>query len=74
MHYFGIPRHTQSVIAYNILSEYSWKFQRKIALLEFCSHSLLDKFDHKNAQKLRKSFLDCNALWGQVYYLWNEEY
>ena len=28
MHYFGIPRHTQSMIAYKIF----WKFQWKIAL------------------------------------------
>ena len=26
-HYFGIPRHTQSMIAYKILAEYFWKFQ-----------------------------------------------
>ena len=27
IHYFGIPRHTQSMIAYKILTEYFWKFQ-----------------------------------------------
>ena len=27
MHCFGIPRHTQSMIAYKILTEYFWKFQ-----------------------------------------------
>ena len=27
MHYFGLPRHTQSMIAYKTLSEYFWKFQ-----------------------------------------------
>ena len=27
MHYFGNPRHTQSMIAYMILTEYFWKFQ-----------------------------------------------
>ena len=32
MHYFGIPRHILSMIAYKILTEYFWKFQRKIAL------------------------------------------
>ena len=26
MHYFGIPGHTQSMIAYKILTEYLWKF------------------------------------------------
>ena len=26
MHYFGIPWHTQSMIAYKILTEYFWKF------------------------------------------------
>ena len=36
MHYFGIPRHTQSMIAYMILTEYFRKFQWKIALWEFC--------------------------------------
>ena len=30
MHYFGNPRHTQSMIAYIILTEYFWKFQWKI--------------------------------------------
>ena len=36
MHYFGIPRHTQSMIAYMILTEYFWEFQGKIALWECC--------------------------------------
>ena len=36
MHYFGIPRDTQSMIAYKILTEYFWKFQSKFALREFC--------------------------------------
>ena len=27
MHYFGNPRHTKSMIAYIILTEYFWKFQ-----------------------------------------------
>ena len=27
MHYFGNPRHTQSMIAYVILTGYLWKFQ-----------------------------------------------
>ena len=27
MHYFGVPRHTQSMIAYKILTEYFWEFQ-----------------------------------------------
>mgnify|MGYP001800823562 CR=1 FL=1 len=35
-HYFGIPRHTQSMIDYKILTEYCWKFQWKIALWESC--------------------------------------
>ena len=35
MHYIGIPRHTQSMIAYKILTEYIWIFQWKIALWEF---------------------------------------
>ena len=36
MHYFGIPTHTQSMIAYKILTEYCWKFQWEIALWECC--------------------------------------
>ena len=36
MHYFGNPRHTQSMIAYVILTEYFWKFQGKVALWECC--------------------------------------
>ena len=34
MHYFGVPRHTQSTIAYKILTEYFWEFQLIIALWE----------------------------------------
>ena len=36
MHYFGYPRHTQSMIAFVILTENFWKFQGKIALLKCC--------------------------------------
>ena len=36
MHSFGNPRHTQSIIAYMILTEYFWKFQWTIALWECC--------------------------------------
>ena len=36
MHYFGNPRHTQSMITYMILSEYFWKFRWNIALWECC--------------------------------------
>ena len=36
MHYFTIPRHTQSIIAYKILTEYFRKFQWKVALWECC--------------------------------------
>ena len=32
MHYFGLPRQTQSMIAYGILTEYFWKFQWRIAI------------------------------------------
>ena len=43
IHYFGNPRHTQSMIAYIIiLTEYFWKFQRKIALWECYINALLD--------------------------------
>ena len=35
MYYFGIPRGTQSMIMYKILTEYFWKFEWKIALWEF---------------------------------------
>ena len=40
-HYFGNPRHTQSMVAYMILTEYVWKFQWKIVLWECCWHALL---------------------------------
>ena len=30
MHYFRVPRHTRSMIAYKILTEYFWKFQWKL--------------------------------------------
>ena len=36
MHYFGNPRHTQSLIVYMILTEYFWKVQVKIAMWECC--------------------------------------
>ena len=36
IHHFGNPRHTQSMVAYKILTEYFWKFQRKIALWVCC--------------------------------------
>ena len=36
MLYFGNPRHTLSMIAYLILTEYFWKSQRKVALWECC--------------------------------------
>ena len=36
MHYFGIPRHTQSMIAYTIVTEYFWKYKSKVALWECC--------------------------------------
>ena len=36
VHYFGNPRHTQSIIAYMILTGYFWKFQWKIASWECC--------------------------------------
>ena len=37
---YGIPYHTQSMIAYKILTKYFWKFQWEIALWECCSHAL----------------------------------
>ena len=52
MHYFGIPRHCQSMIAYKILTEYFWKLQRKIALWECCM-----PFSHSNLRtKVRQYF------------------
>ena len=36
MQYLGIPRHTQSMIGYKILTNYFWNFQSKIALSECC--------------------------------------
>ena len=36
MYYFKIPRHTQSMIAYKILTSHFWKSQWKIALGERC--------------------------------------
>ena len=41
MHYFGNPRHTQSMIAYMILTERFWKFQWKIGFWKCCLHALL---------------------------------
>ena len=36
VHHFGFPRHTQSMIAYRILTEYFWELQWKVALWECC--------------------------------------
>ena len=36
MHYFGIPRNSQSMIAYKILTECFCKFWFKIVLMESC--------------------------------------
>ena len=42
MHYFfKKPRHTRSMIAYMILTEYFWKFQWKTASWECCQCALL---------------------------------
>ena len=41
IHYFGIPRHTQSMIVHKIVVEYFWKTQQKTALWECCYHTLL---------------------------------
>ena len=41
MHYYWNPRHTRSMIAYIVLTEYFWKFQWKIAYWECCKHALL---------------------------------
>ena len=42
MHYYGNPRHTQSMIVYIILTEYFWKFKWKAALWLCSEHALLD--------------------------------
>ena len=36
MHYFGNPRHIQSMIAFLILTEFIWKFQWTICIVECC--------------------------------------
>ena len=41
MHYLGSPMHTQSMIAEKSLTEYFWENQYKLALREFCSHSVI---------------------------------
>ena len=41
MHYFGNPRHAQSMIANKNSTEYFWKIPVKIALWECCYHALL---------------------------------
>ena len=40
MHYFGIPRHAQSMIAHKIFAQPYWKFQWIIALWGFCLNIL----------------------------------
>ena len=42
MHHFGNSRHTQPMIPYKVLTEYSWEFHCKILLRECCQqHALL---------------------------------
>ena len=41
MHYFGTPRHSQSMIALKIWTKYFWKFQWKFALWECYYYALL---------------------------------
>ena len=36
MHYFGNPRHSESMKAYVIWAEYFWEFQSKTAFWECC--------------------------------------
>ena len=42
MHYFGIPRHTQSMTANKVLTEYFWKLQQKICFLGMLLTSPID--------------------------------
>ena len=39
-HDYGIPRQTQSMKAYKILTEYFWEFEFNVALWECCKHTL----------------------------------
>ena len=52
--YFEIPTLTQSMIAYRILTEAFWIFQRKTASWECCLHALLKRW--------QISFLRLNVL------------
>ena len=41
MLYLGTARHTQMMVTYKILAEYSWGFLSKITWWEWCKHALL---------------------------------
>ena len=60
MHYFGIPRYTQSMIAYKISTEYLWKSQWKLPCgsvdnLPYCWTRI--------SEKLSLNVLRCHWLW-----------
>ena len=63
MHYFGNPGHTQLHHSkYVFLSEYSWKFQRKIASWECCYHALIKIALNKN-----KGLLQTGQSWRVIW-------
>ena len=64
MHYFGIPRHIQSMIAYKILTEYFWKFQWKIALSEHLLHALFDSIQFNSKPLLHFNLI---PVWFSVH-------
>ena len=42
MHYFGIPGHSRSFVAYEFFIQYFWEVWFIIALWECCQNALLD--------------------------------
>ena len=76
LHYFGIPRHTQSMIASKILTEYFWKFQWKVALWEcwdWAATTLANNFiisltNNKNVFYICPSVFQA---WGRIWSFWS---
>ena len=71
MHYFGISRHIKSMIAYNILMEYFWKFQWKLHYLNVTNSSpgiVLEQEYHAKLESAGKRSLGSfgPAVWNSL--------
>ena len=71
MHYFRNPRHTQSMIADMMLTEYFRKFQWEIALWDRCQHALLTCICHEGSPCLHWCWaITANTERTETFVLW----